>query len=126
DTRQCMKAFLRRKGIDLLGRLPSAHLLRIIPAFDGKNRYEWVFDTEWWDLAVEPVPEMFLDLPLKTGVRHVFFVGTVIDYKGVGFFLSAAEAAAEKNANLQFLVVGDASRLSERERLNFLRCGGVL
>ncbi|HJW41373.1 MAG TPA: glycosyltransferase [Rhizomicrobium sp.] len=107
-------------------RLPLVHPISTLPpAPDWPLRFRhWLYDPEWWDLSVAPLVDV--DVPLQAGGQTVLYLGKVQHRKGTSFFLRAAQDAARRKAGLQFVIVGDASELTDAQRTAFAAAGGLV
>lgn len=78
----------------------------------------WLYDIEWWDLQIAPLPEGMA--PPST----VLLLGDVNVSKGLGFFIEVAQAAAARGYTLNFVVVGDAGEFPPTAAAAFQAAGG--
>lgn len=118
------KHIVRLSLLGLVQRLPLVSVLtNIAPASEKPG--EWVFDTEWWDLAVLPMPAIPVPLPPGPGAT-VVFLGNPGRHKGIYFFFAVAERAFQLGLPLRFVVVGDLSVIPRDLRERFSAWGGTL
>jgi glycosyltransferase involved in cell wall biosynthesis len=114
--------------VEIVLRLPSVHPVSILPPAPGwPPRFRhWLYDPEWWDLSVAPLAELDVPLPTRPGGQTIVYMGRVQPRKGTAFFLRAAGEAARRKMNLQFVIVGDASELTQAQKTDFAAAGGVI
>jgi glycosyltransferase involved in cell wall biosynthesis len=115
-----------RLYLDIILRLPLVSSISILPPAPGQplGFKHWLYDPEWWDLHVAPLAEVDVALPARG--RTIVYMGRVQQRKGTAFFLRAASEAARRNMDLQFVIVGDASELTETQKAAFAAAGGAL
>ena len=116
------KPWLRNWLTARIRRVPGVEILSVIaPEGPDSAPGDWIYDIEWWDLAVWPLADCATGLP---EAPVVLGIGTVGRHKGLDFFLTAARAA--RGRNIRFVLAGDAQRLTQEERSGFLSAGGLL
>jgi len=82
------------------------------------QRRTFLYDTEWWDLLFSPLAEA-TPPRIEGGGKILMYIGSISDLKGVGFFIDAAIAAAERALAWRFVLVGsiDELTLEEKEKI---------
>jgi hypothetical protein len=97
------------------------------PAPGRPQRFrQWLYDTEWWDLAIAPLANVDAPLPKSLCSQTIVYMGKALQRKGIAFFLQAAQESARRNMNLQFVIIGDTSTLSEEHRRSFEAASGTI
>jgi len=90
----------------------------MVPCERNAAMGEWIYDIEWWDLKVAPLPER------ATPPCTVLFLGDVNSSKGLDFFIEAAQAAAAHDRALIFTLLCDLEELPASAAEAFQAAGG--
>lgn len=114
----------RRRVLEYVLRRPNVKVLSILQSsLNDISSEDFIYDPEWWDLSVAPLPEHLPPgLPSKPAV---LFIGTPDRNKAVDFFVAAAVRVAELRRSLRFVFCADRTSLRADLVADFERAGGI-
>lgn len=115
----------RRRLFDMVTRQPLVRLLTFTkPAGGAVQGNEWIYDIEWWDLTMCPLPVRKAVFPGDRNRPTILFIGDIHERKGIAFFIATAQRASQRGLPYRFVLAGDASGLAP-ERVADLSDAGI-
>lgn len=117
---------LRTAFYNAIVALPAVQVFSICKPQPGEPEQSWIYDVEWWDLYVAPLPEAPAGFLPPSAEPSVLFLGDLHPRKGAEFFFDVALRAAQRRLALRFVFAGDTSRIDAGLRQRFGAAGGLL